>query len=374
MPARAGVPAQVLSNRALNRALLARQLLLRRSPMAPLEAIEHLAGLQSQAPLPPYYALWARLEGFQPEALSALIQERRAVRIVLMRGTIHLVSAEDCLAFRPVLQPVLERMFRGGFGKRLVGLDVDVVAEAGRALVEEAPRSFAELTSLLQPRWPEHDPSALAQAVRTGLALVQVPPRGLWRAGGPASHTTAERWLDRPLGAETAPDALVLRYLGAFGPATVKDVQAWSGLTHLGAVMERLDLRTFRDETGATLYDLPDAPLPSEDTPAPVRFLGEFDSTLLAYADRSRIMTREQQTRVFTVNGIIRATILVDGFVGGMWRIEQKAGTATLLIEPFSPLGGENRNALEEEGARLLSFAVPGERYEVRSHPAEPPS
>ncbi|MBD0383818.1 winged helix DNA-binding domain-containing protein [Paenibacillus sedimenti] len=357
---------RVLRPRNLNRALLERQLLLRRSAMSVPDALEQLAGLQTQAPNPPYIGLWSRLAGFRHEALSRLIVDKSAVRIALMRSTLHLVSARDCLTFRPVLQPVLERGLQSAYGKHLNGLDADALAAAGRALVEAQPRTFSELGALLAERWPDREPAALAAAVRTWVPLVQVPPRGVWGASGQASHTSAEEWLSLPLAADTAPDAMILRYLSAFGPATVKDMQVWSGLTRLSEVVRRLrpQLRTFRDEHGSELFDLPDAPLPDADTPAPVRFLSEFDNMLLSYADRTRIMAEEYRARVFTVNGIIRAAILVDGFVRGIWKIELMKDAAVLVIELFEPLSSQDREALIEEGGRLLTFAA----AEAQSH------
>ncbi|HEY1014461.1 MAG TPA: winged helix DNA-binding domain-containing protein, partial [Herpetosiphonaceae bacterium] len=275
--------AEVLGQRALNRALLARQLLLERAELPALAAIERLAGMQAQAPDPPYVGLWTRLAGFEAGELSGLIRERRAVRIALMRSTIHLVSDEDCLLFRPLLQPVLERGLRGTYGRQLAGLEPAEVAAAARPLVEEQPRTFQELGTLLKERWPERDAHALGQAARCWLPLVQVPPRGLWGESGPAAHLWAERWLGRPLEADPPPERLILRYLAAFGPASVADIQKWSGLTGLRQPVEALRprLAVFRDERGRELFDLPEAPRPDPATPAPARFLPEFDNTLL---------------------------------------------------------------------------------------------
>ncbi|GAA2501986.1 winged helix DNA-binding domain-containing protein [Streptomyces gobitricini] len=359
----------VLDRRALNRALLARQLLLERSPMTASEAVEHLVGMQAQAPDPPYVGLWTRLAGFRVEDLSRLVSDRAAVRLVLMRGTLHLVTARDCLRLRPVLRGPLERQLSGTFGKRLTGLDLAEVAARGRELVEQEPLTLGVLGSRLAGHFPDRDPFALANAVRNLEPLVQVPPRGLWGESGQAVHTTAEAWLGRPLDEDDTPDETVLRYLAAFGPASVKDVQTWSGLTRLTAVVRRLEprLRTFRDENGVRLYDLPDAPRPGGDTPAPVRYLPDFDNILLSHADRSRILTEEQRRRVFTRNGLIRPTFLVDGFVHGMWRLERGRGSAALVLEPFSPLTGEVRAELVDEGRRLLAFAAAGcPSHEVR--------
>ena len=363
MPARStksDASAEVLSPRALNRALLDRQMLLRRAAMGVDEALERLVGMQAQAPNPPYLGLWSRVEGFRPEDLAQRIRDRRAVRMALMRSTIFLVTARDALRLRPVLDAELERWSLSVHGKGIAGVDLRALAAAGRALAEEAPRTFQELGILLAERWPDADRAALGNMVRNLVPLVQVPPRGVWGESGPAAHTTAEAWLGRPLDAETAPDEMLMRYFAAFGPATVRDAQHWCGLKRLGEVVDRLRprLRTFRGESGAELFDLADAPRPDGDTPAPVRFLPEFDNVLLSHAERTRIISEPDRKRVFTINGIIRATFLVDGMVRGMWRIEREGGAASLVIQPFVPLDAADRAALEEEGGRLVRFAA----------------
>jgi hypothetical protein len=352
----------VLGLRALNRATLARQLLLRRWDLPMLEAIERLGGLQAQTTTTWYHGLWSRLEGFQPERLAGLLAERQVVRIALMRSTIHLVTARDCLAWRPLVQPVIERSMRGNFGRHLAGLDTAALIAAGRELVEQQPRTFAELGRLLAERWAGRDPAALAQAIRAWVPLVQVPPRGLWGASGPAAHTSAEAWLGRPLAADSSLEELVLRYLAAFGPASVSDAQQWSGLTRLGEVLERLRPRlvTFRDEQGRELFDLPDAPRPAADTPAPPRFLYDFDNLLLSHADRSRFITDLYFRQGFTMDGVMPCIVLVDGFTNGTWKVTSHRGAATLTIQPFTPLSDDDTAALTQEGTRLLTFAAAG--------------
>lgn len=354
-------PVQVLGQRALNRALLQRQWLLQRSSAGVMDALEHLMGLQAQATHPPYGGLWTRLEGFQQEALTRRITERQVVRAGMMRGTLHLVTARDCLALRPVLQPALDKGLKNAsHGNQLAGVEVQALVAEGRALLETRPSPRGELGQRLQEKWPGHDASALSMGFTSQEPLVVVPPCGTWGHGERMVYATAESWLGQRFEPAAPPDALVLRYLAAFGPASVKDVQAWSGLPRMGAVLERLRprLRAFRDEHGAELFDLPAARRPDPDTPAPVRFLSEFDSVLLAHADRTRIISDAARKRVFTINGIVRPTILVDGFVRGTWRIELARGTATLCITPFARLSREDRTALSDEGARLLAFAA----------------
>ncbi|MBP1963979.1 winged helix DNA-binding domain-containing protein [Paenibacillus aceris] len=354
-------PDKILSRRALNRALLARQLLLQRSDMPVLTAVRHLVGLQAQAPNPPYIGLWTRLRNFRHEQLSQLIMDRSIVRIALMRSTIHLVTADDCVTLRPILQAVQDHGLQGAFGKQLAELDLDALADAGRALLEAQPLTLSELGKRLGAQWPQQDATALAQAVRCRLPLVQVPPRGIWGASGQAAHTTAEAWLGRPLADGASVEAMVLRYLAAFGPASVKDMQVWSGLTRLREVLERLrpGVLTFRDEQGNELFDLPEAPRPDASVPAPPRFLGEFDNMLLSYDDRTRIMEDEAKHRVFTVNGIIRAALLIDGFVSGIWSITQKRKSAVLTITLFRPISSEEREAIRSEAEGLMAFHAP---------------
>jgi hypothetical protein len=364
----------VLDSRALNRALLERQMLLRRSRLSAVEAIERLVGLQAQAPNPPYIGLWTRLEDFDANELSRAITDRRVVRVVLMRATIHMVSDRDCLFLRPLVQPVLERQLRGSrHGRNVDGIPLEELVAAGRTLVDERPRTMSELGSLLRERWPGRYAGSLAFAIRNHVPLVQIPPRGLWKQGGTLACTSAESWLGRPLDRESSIDTLIFRYLSAFGPATVMDVQAWSGLTRLREPLERLRprLRVFRSEGGDDLFDVPDAPRPRATAPAPPRFLPEFDNVLLAHADRSRIIPDDHRPRIASKNGMVPATVLVDGFVRGTWKVEKRRRSARLVIEPFAPIGKRDRAGLEAEGLGLLSFVAPdAEGLDVEFGPA----
>lgn len=349
---------QVLGIRALNRALLARQMLLNRVTLPTLDAIEFLVGIQAQSPNAPYYGLWTRLKEFKQEDLCLLIQNKKAVRMALMRSTLHLVSAEDCLALRPWVQSVQERSLKGAFGKDLIDINTLQLASAGRTLVESEPLTFHEIGKRLQEKWPDNNPAALSAAIRTLVPLVQLPPRGLWGESSQAIHTSAETWLGRPLSSETDENRIILRYLAAYGPATIKDIQVWSGLTRLRETIESLRpyLVTFLDDQGYELFDLPDAPRPDPKIPSPPRFLGEFDNVLLSHSNRNRILDESHRKLVFTKNGIIRSTFLIDGFVTGTWQIQRERNKTTLVIEPFRQLSQQEHESLNGEGYQLLNF------------------
>lgn len=355
--------ADVLSPRALGRATLARQLLLARADMPALAAIEHLVGMQAQIPHDPYLALWSRLADFDPAELSALLLQREVVRIVVMRGTIHLVSAADCVVLRPLMQPVLDAELRrhrdhGPPLARIGRAELGEVLAHVRAVVERKPHTGAQLRAAIHERFPQHDAAALAYACRNLLAFVQVPPRGVWGETMQVASTTAESWLGRPLAADPSIDDVVLRYIAAFGPATVADVASWSRLTGMRAVVDRLAprLRTFRDERGRELHDLPEAPRPEPDTPAPVRFLPEYDNVLLSHADRERFVSQEHRGSLVATKRPIKGTMLVDGAVRATWRVERADGAATLVVDHAGALARGEAEAVQTEGARVLRF------------------
>ena len=345
-PAVAGRP---LSLRALNRALLARQMLLARVRMGPGEAVQRLVGMQAQEPQAPYLGLWSRLEAFSPEGLSELVAERRLVRAGLMRVTIHLVSAEDYAQLWPLLRERLASGFRSSpFARRLAGADLEEVVGAGHTHLTRAAHTRSELGRVLAERWPQADGPSLAMAATMLAPVVQVPPRGLWRQGGQARWSPAPDWIGRALPEEVDPAPIVRRYLAAFGPATVADFAAWSGLTGARAIVESLreELVVVRDDAGRELLDVPGAPLPDPDVAAPPRFLAPFDNAILAHADRGRIIAPEHRPRVFADR--LMRTFLLDGFVAGSWGF--KAGELT--VAPFEPLERRERDALVAEAER----------------------
>lgn len=350
----------VLSTRALNRATLDRQLLLAPSLLSAEQAVHHLVGLQAQNTKPPYYALAARLDGFRPEALSGLMESRTVARIVSLRSTVHTHTARDAVVLRRLVQAgAIDRELRM-FRKGLDGVDLDRLTDLATAFVEERPRTPKDLRTHLLEVWPDADPLALTIAARCLLLMVQVTPRGLWRQSGQVALTTVRAWFGEggvvdSVVDDAALDETVLRYLGAFGPASVRDIQTWCGLTRLRPAFERLRSRllVFRDERGTELFDLPEAPRPDEDTPAPARFLPEFDNLLLSHADRTRVVPAEHHGRTWTANQAHRV-FLLDGFLAGLWRLDEGKERTTLTIEPFGPVTRTQRAALTAEAERTL--------------------
>jgi Winged helix DNA-binding domain len=343
-------------------------MLLRREKIPILDGIERLVALQAQLPNPPYVGLWTRLADFERDELTTLIGKKRVVRSTMMRATQHLVTARDYLWLRPVLQPMLDQRCRHNYGRGTAGIETTALVEAGRAMLEERPHTVTELKARLAERWPKHDPLALGYSIQMLLPLVHIPPRGTWGMGGAVPAVLAEPYLGRRLASDRSPAKMVLRYLAAFGPATVADAQEWSGLKGLRPVVDALrpKLRVLRDEQGRELFDLPDAPLPDPDTPAPVRFLPEYDNLVLAHADRTRMLTREAQQAIWTKNGLL-ATALVDGTVAAAWKIVRERKRATLEIDPVRRIAKSDRAALVEEGLQLLAFTDPdAESREVR--------
>ncbi|MFF2223823.1 winged helix DNA-binding domain-containing protein [Streptomyces globisporus] len=363
---RTAAPPAVLSTRALNRATLDRQLLLRRSPMSAKDAVTHLVGLQAQNTKPPYFQLYARLADFDPEELSALMESREAVRTVSLRSTLHTHTADDALTLVPLVRAPRDRELRG-FRRGLEGVDLDRLAAVTEKFVEERPRPLGELREELLTHWPDADPLALSVAARCLLPLVQVTPRGLWGRSGQVALTTVEHWLGRSGKPAPALDDTVLRYLGAFGPASVMDFQSWAGLTRTKEVFERLrpGLLTFRDERGVELFDLPDAPRPDPETPAPPRFLPEFDNVLLGHADRTRVIPEVNKGRNGKGNQTY-GSVLVDGFLDALWRVDREGGTAILTVQTLRKPTRAQRTEITEEAARMLTVMTDATDHDVR--------
>jgi hypothetical protein len=340
----------------LNRATLARQLLLERQRLSAVEAVERLCGMQAQEARPPFVGLWTRAGAFRREELCEALLEREIVRGTLMRATLHLLSARDYVALRAALAPAMSQAMKV-VGKRADGLELEKVLPVARELFDERPLTFNEARALLVERFPDVYDRALGYAVRLHLPLVMVPTEDRWAFPSVASFTPAEGWLG-PLSTDGSSEGLVLRYLAAFGPATAADALTWSGLPGLKPVLEGLrpKLRVFKDERGRELFDLPDAPRPDEDVPAPPRFLPEFDNLVLAHADRTRVLADEHRPLVVTKNLRVRATFLWDGFVRGTWEVERKKGSAVLKLTPFEPLPKRAVKELAAEGEGLLRF------------------
>ncbi|MFD3824856.1 winged helix DNA-binding domain-containing protein [Streptomyces sp. NPDC058625] len=358
----------VLDVRALNRAMLARQLLLDRAEMPAHGAVAHLGGLQAQEPQEPFVGLWSRVRGFEAPALSDLLTGRGVVRAHLMRRTVHLVTADDLLAWRARHHAMLRQRVLGVYRRELTGVDLGELESAGRELMSDGePRSMGGLARELAGRWPEPGPRALGEMLLAALIpVVQTPPRGLWRTKGPVRNALVSSWLGRdvdPLpadGSDPVGRALVRRYLTAYGPAATADLRAWSGLAGLPAAVSALrgELVSFRDERGRELLDLPGLPRPDAATPAPVRFLPAFDNAILGYHDRGRVV--DDAHRGLSVTGA--RVVLVDGRASATWEF----GEGTVVVTPLRRLSRVDRAAVTEEGSALASFLSDRESDRVR--------
>ena len=359
-PAKSQAPSgTTISTRALNRALLARQMLLERHRLSALHAIERLVGLQAQLARPPFIGLWTRLHAFDKRELVTALRDRNAVRVTAMRGTLHVMTTPDYISMRGAMQPMLTRGMQATLRGRAALLEMEALELEARKFFGKSAATFDALRDHLAARFPGADERAMAYAIRTHVPLVQVPTDAPWAYPAAADFTLADRWLSKKVSTAAAnPEALVLRYLAAFGPATPSDAQAWSGLPALREVFESLRpaLVTFRDERKRELFDLPHAPRPDEDIDVPVRFIPDFDNLVLSHDDRSRIMADTHRSRVTLKNLQVRATFLVDGVVAGTWKSERKRTAAVLVIEPFGSISKRAKVALEEEGDALLAF------------------
>lgn len=360
---------RILTLRELNRALLARHMLLERVELPVLATIEKLAGMQAQIPRAPYVGLWTRLKDFRREALADLITERKVVKATLMRGTLHFLTTDDYVRHRTTLHPALNHFVKVVTRENRYDIDFDAMLETIRRYIDEEPRSFKEIGAKLAELYPDQGVDGLRNIVRVTLPLVQVPTDTRWSYPGSPRFALAESWIDRKLAPEGDLRDFAFRYLSAFGPASVKDMQTWSGMSGLKEAFEnwRDELKVYRDENGRELFDLPDAPLPDADTPAPVRFIPELDNLLIGHDERSRVIKYEYRFPVMKINGQGSITFLVDGFVRGVAVIEKTKQAAALVIEPFEQVGKKDRAALVEEGEKLIRFIEPEVKaYEVR--------
>jgi hypothetical protein len=357
----------VLSDRVLNRTMLARQQLLARGVGSVSELIDRLVGLQAQAPLAAYLALWSRLEDFAPEELADLMSSRAYVRGHAMRSTIHLLSAEDFLALRALSDDAVGRNLssQAPWAEAIRGADRAALGADLRAALGDGPLTGGRLISRLSRRWGDELAGAAAASVAVLNPCVQAPPRGLWGQTGPVAWATVEQWLGTELpDPPPSPVAFLLRYLAAFGPASVADMRAWSGWKGLREVVDApgVRLRRFRSEHGRELFDLPHAPHADPELAAPVRFLPEYDNVHFAYQSRERINPHRFPIPLAPGNGAAMGTLLADGVFTGTWkRMRSPDGhSATLTIRPYRPLTAAERADLDQEGGALLSFLAPG--------------
>jgi hypothetical protein len=339
---------EVLTRRELNRALLARQLLLDRQDISAADAIGRVGGLQAQAAVPPFVGLWTRIAGFDATELQGLIDVGEIVRATLMRHTIHFVGTDDYAWLRPTIQPALDANFSAQTRKRLAGVDMEPFLRAARKEFRKRPVTFAEIKTLIRELAPDSDVDAIAYGVRTRVPLIGVPNSSRWRFGGRAPFVLAGK-LGKP-----DPKRMVRRYLAAFGPATPGDATAWSGVGGMREVFESMrgELRTFRDEAGRELFDVPDGLLPGGEVDAPVRFLPEYDNTLLGHKDRTRVIADEHRSLVYIGHGLMTGTVLLDGFAAAGWR----AKDGELALDPFRRLTKAEQKAIEPEADALVEW------------------
>lgn len=358
---------RILTLREINRTTLARQMLLSRESGSALDTVSRLVGLQAQSAMAPFVGLWTRVQGLAREEVAGLVEDKTILKATLMRGTLHLVTAEDYIRFRSTLQPVLDAALAGILKGRADDLDVPRLLEAAEPFLDESPRSFAEITKMAEKLLPGTDPGAMRYTVRMRLPLVQVPVAKGWSYPGNPKYALAESWLGKAVPPGDSFKELVLRYLSAFGPASAADMQTWSGFGKERMEELRPELTTYRDEKGKELFDHPDLNIEDPDQPAPERFLPEYDNLLLSHANRTRVIADEHRSKVYIPVLRVRSTILVDGFVAGSWKVEKAKGTATLTVEPFSTLSRSSRKALSEEGEKLVRFVgYHAKRHDVR--------
>jgi hypothetical protein len=344
-----------LTLRQLNRTYLHRQHLLAASKGTALDMVQHVVALQAQVASPPYFGLAARLHKFAPPDLMALRDKQTVVRTALLRSTLHWVTAADFAWMRPLLQPALEKAWQGFFGARKSGIEVGPLCVKAREILKRGPISLTDLSTELAKEFPHWNQPAMEYGVRTHLPLVQVSPAGSWKGG------TAARYRLQPIAFDPDPKRLVRRYLAAFGPASPRDIAAWAGYTAIGKTMEamREELVEYRAESGTKLYDLPNLPIVDGRKAAPVRFVAEYDNLVLGHADRTRVLPDAVRKKVLLSAGRVMPTVLIDGFVGGTWKIERKGKQATLRIALFAAPKAPVRQQILKAAEKLVTFAEP---------------
>lgn len=339
-----------ISERQLNRTLLSRQMLLGQVSLQADQAVERLVAVQAQVASPPYFGLWARVAGFEPSHLMELRDSEAVVRAALLRSTLHWVTAADYRWIRPIIQPALEKAWQGFFGARKAGIEVAPLCQVARGTLQDGPISLSALSDGLLKEFPSWNKEAMEYGVRTHLPLVQVSPAGSWKGGTAARYQLVD--VDETVDAAR----LVRRYLAAFGPATTRDVAAWAGFSAIGKAMQG-DLVEYQDEAGRVLHDLPGMEIVDGDFPAPVRFVAEYDNLVLSHVDRSRVLPEVYRKKVLLTAGRVCATVLIDGFVGGVWKLEREKKVLRLKVELFAEPSKKLKKVIELEAASLLDFA-----------------
>jgi hypothetical protein len=342
-----------LTLRALNRTYLRRQGMLARWKCAVEVAVERLVAVQAQVATPPYFGLWSRVAGFRQEQLHELLDRGVVVRTPLLRSTLHLASATDYAWLRPVILPALEKGWAGFFGARKTGIELGPLLREARKLLGAEGMALGELSTQLVEKFPEWNREAMEYGVRTHLPLRMMPPAGYWKSGGSAVYREVTGC--DAVGDETK---LIERYLRAFGPATVKDAQTWAGRTGLAEGFGKLGtrLRRYEDERGRELWDVADGELEDEGVEAPVRFVAEYDNLVIGHEDRTRVLPEEYRKRVFAGAGRVMPTVLVNGFVAGIWKAETVKKVARLRVEVFGTWTKKVKAEAEREGLELLRF------------------
>ncbi|MBA2266394.1 MAG: winged helix DNA-binding domain-containing protein [Chloroflexi bacterium] len=343
----------VLSPRALNRTLLDRQMLLERSPLSLTQAAEQMGGIQTQYAPAGYIGLWARMRDFDRPLLTQALVDRTVIQATVMRATIHMVSAADYWPMTAGIRRIRREWFEKVSHRQLEGTDMEAVANAVREELADGPLSMRELTSRIVARG--YAPRTAAWAGMR-VDLVRVPPAGTWERRRADVYGLADAWLPAvEVSEDEGMELLIRRYLGAFGPAPLKDIASWMGVNvgQMRQVADRMGLRTLRDEAGKPLLDLPGASLPDPETPAPVRFLAVWDAALLVHARRTLILPEELRPQVFNTKTPHSVnTFLVDGQVAGAWRFE----TGEIQLSPLRELHAAERREVEEEAHRLSIF------------------